>query len=298
MDAQISAAFDRFYELITPPRWQAENALACARAISNHLNNSAGEIASYSFKQYRLVGSYARATAIRKYSDIDFIFEFQSSEALDRLESRPLLAGIRTLLERSEDSAVRISEMQEVVQIEYPSGLRLDILPAMRNDAQSFHIPDGMNGWRVTTPDVQTSYFSGRDTASKINLPEFTRGLKYWNARRGGLIRSYHLESIVAQLGPQLDGDYAIASRETFQRLPSALCITDPVGRQGELSVYLSAAQKAAISALCHASAAEALVALEAQASGHYERALTAWASAYGPRFPDDLLRLRGCKVD
>ncbi|NNJ06811.1 nucleotidyltransferase [Streptomyces sp. PKU-MA01144] len=290
MDAQISAAFDQFYELITPPRWKAQEGLACARTISNYMRNSRQEVASYSFKQFRLIGSYARATAIREFSDVDVMFEFQSLTALDFLASRPLLAGIRDLLEQSTDSAIQISEMQEVVQVEYPGGLRLDILPAVRNDSQSYLIPDGRNGWRVTAPDVQKCYFSGRDAVSMIHLPEFTRGLKYWNAARGGLVRSYHLESIVAQLGPHLGDNYAIATRKAFERLSRTVKIMDPVGCQGELSVYLSTAQCEAIAALCRASAAESLVALKAQASGDCERALTAWASVYGPRFPSKSL--------
>ncbi|WP_443334687.1 SMODS domain-containing nucleotidyltransferase [Streptomyces sp. MD20-1-1] len=287
MDAQIGAAFDQFYELIAPPRWKVEEGLAHARTISDHMRHSGRGVESYSFKQFRLIGSYARATAIRDFSDVDVMFEFQSLTALDFLASRPLLAGIRDLLEQSTDSTTRISEMQEVVQIEYPGGLRLDILPAVRNDSQSYLIPDGRNGWRVTAPDVQKAYFSGRDAVSRIHLPKFTRGLKYWNATRGGLVRSYHLESIVAHIGPHLGGDYAIATHKTFERLSRTVRVTDPVGRQGELSVYLSNAQCEEIAALCRASAAESLVALEAQALGNCERALTAWASVYGPRFPN-----------
>ncbi|MFB8121342.1 hypothetical protein ACFVG1_05365 [Streptomyces bacillaris] len=290
MDAQISAAFDQFYELITPPRWKVEEGLARARTIANHMKNSGQEVAPYSFKKFRLIGSYARATAIREFSDIDIMFEFQSLTAHDFLASRPLLAGIRHLLGQSADSAIRISEMQEVVQIEYPGGLLLDILPAVKNDSQNYLIPDGFNGWRVTAPDVQKSYFSGRDAVSKIHLPEFTRGLKYWNAMHGGLVRSYHLESMVAQLGPHLGGDYAIATREAFERLSTTVKTPDPVGHQGELSAYLSSAQCEAIAALCRRSAADSLVALEAQASKDYERALTAWASVYGSRFPSNSL--------
>ncbi|MFF8438813.1 SMODS domain-containing nucleotidyltransferase [Streptomyces bacillaris] len=290
MDAQISAAFNQFYELITPPRWKLEDGLTCARAISNYMENSRRWVEPYSFKKFRLIGSYARATAIREFSDIDLMFEFESIAALGSLASRPLLVGVRDLLERFVGPSIRISEMQEVVQMEYPDGLLLDILPAVRGDSQNYLIPDGLNGWRVTAPDVQDGYFRRRDAISNIHLPEFTRGLKFWNAEHGGLVRSYHLESIVAQLGPHLGNDYAMATHEAFQRLSGTVKITDPVGRQGELSGYLSTVQREMIAALCRASAAESFAALEAQASGDYKRALAAWASVYGPLFPNNSL--------
>jgi predicted nucleotidyltransferase len=257
--------------------------------ISEQINNSRQELASYSLTQYRLIGSYARGTAIRDFSDIDIMLVFQNTTTPAQLESQPLLAGIRRILEQSTDSSIHIFELQEVVQVEYPSGLHFDILPALKNDSQSYLIPDGMNGWRVTDPDAQMRYFRTQDTASRIRLPEFTRGLKYWNATHGQLIRSYHLESIAAHFGPHLDTDYTIATHDIFQKLSRTVCIADPVGRQGELSSYLSTSHRNSVTALCREAAARALMALKAQASQDHDGALAAWASVYGPRFPNPL---------
>ncbi|WP_405568487.1 hypothetical protein OG418_26820 [Streptomyces phaeochromogenes] len=291
MDPQISTAFNRFYELITPSRQQVEKALVYARAISEDMSNVARGVASHSFTRYRLIGSYARETAILEFSDVDVMLEFQGARELGLGASRPLLTGIRDSLEQSASTAVRISEMQEVVQIEYPDGVHLDILPALRDDSQGYFIPDGTNGWRTTDPDVQECYFNGQNAASRIHLPKFTRGLKYWNAAHGSLIRSYHLESIVAQLAPQLDGDYSIASRETFEELSKTVCMSDPAGHQGELSSYLSASQRDAISALCRASTTGAIAALTAQGEGDFRAAMRIWSSVYGPLFSSDVPR-------
>ncbi|WP_338687032.1 nucleotidyltransferase [Streptomyces acidiscabies] len=298
MNVQVGAAFNRFYELITPSRQHVEQALARARILSANMRDAAREVAPCSFMEHRLMGSYTRGTAIREFSDVDVMFEFQCAMGSGLAVSRPLLAGIRNFLKQTVDASVRVSEMQEVVRIEYPDGICLDILPSLRGDPQGYFIPDGVNGWKATDPDVQERYFKRQDAASKIRLSKFTRGLKYWNATHGNLVRSYHLESLVAQLAPQLDGDYAIATREVFEELSNTISILDPSGHQGDLSAYLSASQRDMIASLCRASGEGAMAALDAQAKGKCGQALKAWAAVYGPLFPSDGPSLRGWKID
>ncbi len=257
-----------------------------AGAISDDVRNAAREVAPYSLTRHWLIGSYARGTAIRKYSDLDFMFEFHGATNIERVGSRPLLTAIKDCLDRSAGTAVRVSEMQEVVQIEYRDGIHLDILPAVRCDSQGYLIPDGRNGWQPTNPVIQEYYFKRQDDASRIQLPEFTRGMKYWNAAHGGLLHSYHLESMVAQLAPQLNENYAVASFETFEEISRTVSISDPAGCQGELSVYLSTSQRNAISALCRTAASGAFSALKAQVKGDQDAAVSTWASVYGPLFP------------
>jgi predicted nucleotidyltransferase len=286
MDARVGAAFNRFYELITPSEQQVERALEHVEKVATKVREMPS-VRLPRFVRYRVMGSYARRTAIRGHSDVDVMLEFERVTPLELLGSHTLLTGLRETLGQVEDSTVQVYEFQEVVRLEYSDGIFLDLLPAVKGDRKGYLFPDGSDGWRVTDPYAQEGYFKRQDIASEICLPKFTRGLKQWNAKHGGMVRSYHLESLAAELAPQLSSDYSIASFEFFELASRSINITDPARHQGDLSEYIAKSGREAFRSLCKASAGKSLSALIAQSEGEQGRAVRAWGDVYGRPFPE-----------
>ncbi|MEU8596868.1 nucleotidyltransferase [Streptomyces globisporus] len=286
MDTQIGLAFCRFYEAITPPDSYLQFAMSHVREFAISMSRPSRTIApSYMLSGYRLMGSYARGTAIRQGSDVDVIFEFTDPDSPFQNESLSLLTHLEERLREHLGTAIHISRSQEVVSVSFPGEVSVDILPCIRNENNDYLFPGGSGRWATTDPDTQNLYFNDRRDAAEIDLSKFTRGIKQWNYENGGTIRSYHLEVMVAEVADKLGDDYSAATIKFYEMYASGLHVQDPAGRQGDLSNYLTASQREAVSTLMKNCARTAHLAICAQNDRRYSQAVDAWSAVYGSSF-------------
>ncbi len=287
MDTQVGTAFSHFYESITPPDSYLQLAMRRVRKLATDITRASSMDGPwYAFLGYRLMGSYARRTAIRQSSDVDVMFEFAAGDSPHAHDSLSLLTYLEECLSELLGGAADLSRMREVVSVSFPGEVTIDILPCIKSSHGGYLFPGGFGRWAVTDPDTQNAYFKERCDASRIDLSKFTRGIKQWNVENGGILRSYHLEAMVANVADKLGDNYSIATLRFYETYAEGLSVQDPAGQQGDLSSYLTPCQRKAVSVLIENYRNKAHLAVSAQDDRRYTQAVEAWAGVYGPCFP------------
>lgn len=138
-------------------------------------------------------GSLSRGTALRHFKDLDRLIE------LDPVALRTRVGRFRTARDTIGRMALNIAERRagmvsmgalnvrpqdHSVGIEYPGGLRIDLVPAVRSDGL-LHIPEQETGnWIVTDPDATAARLARAKRAAP-HAGIAVRLLKGWARARG-----------------------------------------------------------------------------------------------------------------
>lgn len=136
------------------------------------------------------VGSYGRTTAINGVSDLDMIFELPWSvyERFNKVAGNgpsQLFQEVRSsLLKRYPTTDIRGDG--QVVILDF-IGFRVEVLPAFRNDDNSFTFGDSNNGgcWKACKPIAEMDAFSAFDADTNRNLRHVCKMLRSWKTTHG-----------------------------------------------------------------------------------------------------------------
>lgn len=268
------------------------------KAARNHLLTVRKRLGtSFDVSKTVPIGSHARSTAIRWYSDLDVMVVLRRNEAKwgdDLISSSTLLQKVKNdLQERYVNTEVRRD--QQAVVLDFAGGQQsLDIVPALFLRLDKFQpiymIPDSDGGWLETSPEAHNSYFDSAVARSGGKLRKLIQILKWWKCSREQPIpiQSFHLDLLFASSGLCVGvKSYTHCLYEAFKLLVERKCrgLRDPLGIAGIVYAAQTEAQcenndNALRYALIHARAA-----IVAESSKDYTEANRQWSIVFNGEY-------------
>lgn len=255
---------------IQPQAGEMNKAQSHRRTVRRRLTTS------FDLRAFLPIGSHARNTAVRWYSDVDVLALLRRNEAKwggDIIRSSTFLRKVRDDLE---DRYVwtNVRGDQQAVVIEFGGGQhRLDVVPAIfdRFDRGRpiYLIPNGSDGWLETSPQAHSRYLATALQKSGGKLSKVIQLLKWWKFSRSTPIpiQSFYLDMLMAYSGVCTGvKSYSQCLFSAFKVLADRECrgLRDPLGIAGVLQAAATDRQREEVNkavefALLHA--ANALVA-------------------------------------
>lgn len=249
---------------------------------------------SFNLKRFTRIGSHSRGSAIRTFSDVDFLAVLERNEAKwggAFMNSSTLLRKVREdLQDRYTHTSVR-RDMQAVV-VEFGGGQHsMDVVPAVFSKflpkyGPIYLIPDGYDDWIETSPDSHNKYIRVAKVKSGMKMTKVSQLLKWWKYSRANPIpiQSFHMDMLLATSGI-CNGikSYTRCLYEAFELLVTRECrgLRDPLGICDIIYASTTEAQvedvnEAANYALQHAEAA-----IIAESKRNYEEANRQWGIVF-----------------
>lgn len=186
---------------IGPQPVELRRAMAHSVTARRRLNTS------FDLKKFLRVGSHSRGTAVRRYSDIDFLAVLARNEAKwggSIIRSSTFLSKVRDdLQDRYVQTEVRRDEQAVVVR--FGGGQHaMDVVPAIfsrfERNRPVYLIPDGIDGWLETSPEAHNQYFASASQRSGGKLIGVVKLLKWWKFSRDNAvpIQTFHIDILMA----------------------------------------------------------------------------------------------------
>jgi hypothetical protein len=289
----IAGCFLKLLSRIRPLPSEVAQALKHASSIKARLGNS------FRLRKFLLVGSHARQTAIRWFSDVDFFGVFSRDDFRwgdGYKNTNSVLDNLRTDL-ASRFWQTPVYRDGPAVVVSFGGGdYAVDVVPAMFWEMNAanwpiYYIPDGGGGWMRTSPELHNKFIRDADTRSGGKLKRTVQLVKYWRECRTPRvpISSFHLDLLVADKG-MCTGvkSYAQCLVEVFQLLARRECraYQDPLKVSGYVNaVRMGAQREAALQAVDYA-CEHAAKALEAERRGNQPEACRQWSIVFNGAFP------------
>lgn len=137
----------------------------------------------------------------------------------------------------------------QVVRIQAPSMVALDLVPSIKLTKEGYLAPNGQGGWYKTNPNREDALFKKKDESSSGKFTGLAKIMKAWNLYTGGPFDPYFIELLVyyrvndfvklyAELAHSLFASMRIFLPE-FLSCPAAAevisCGSSPEARQGAM---------------------------------------------------------------
>ncbi len=268
------------------------------RSARTHRTTVRTRLAS-SFDVSRLapIGSHARGTAIRSFSDLDVLVVLRRNEAKwggSIVSSATVLGRVREDLQaRYAFSDIRRDQQAAVVNFAADQQ-SLDVVPAIFHRFETgrpvYLIPDGSGGWFETSPETHDRFFLIANARSGGKLRKVSQLIKWWKFSRAQSIpmQSFHVDILLAVseicVGVK---PYTHCLYQAFKLLADRECrgLRDPCGIAGTIYAAQTehqwqAANVAVSFALDHARAA-----LSAEVVKDYEEANRQWSIVFNDTY-------------
>jgi predicted nucleotidyltransferase len=164
---------------------------------------------SFDVSRISLIGSHARDTAVRSYSDLDVLVVVRKNEAKwgGRIVTSTTLMGrvLDELRTRYPNTNIRRDGQAAVIAFA-ASGQSLDVVPAMFRKFDRFpvfDIPNGLGDWRQTSPETHDRYFQDADKRSGGKLRRVAQLMKWWKHSRTDPfpLASFYTDLLLASSG-------------------------------------------------------------------------------------------------
>lgn len=246
----------------------------------------------------RTIGSFARGTSIRGFSDTDLLavfrkVEFTWGETL--INSNTALQNVRqALLDRYPNTDIRRDGI--AIAIRFTDGRHVDVVPAMfsgmyREKWPVYLIPDGNGWWMSTCPSLYDAYISGANTEAGGKLIAVAQLMKFWRECRNPRIplSSFQIEMVLAS-EESCKGvkSYADCTLDIFRSLSRRECraMHDPYEIAGNIPAVKTANQRERTLASIVNSRNHAASACTAAADGDVNEARRQWDIVFNNQFP------------
>lgn len=232
----------RLLKYIQPQAAELARAVGHAQTVRNRLTKN------FDVRKFAKIGSHQRGTAIREYSDLDFIAVLARKEAQwgrGTVASTTLLNRVRDdLMDRY--TTTDIGRDKQAIVIGFAGGQRsMDVVPALFESFSAgrpiYSIPDGVGGWRETSPESHDRYFASADERSVSKLRRTIQLLKWWKHSRIPTvpISSFYMEIVLASQGTCAGVmSYSQCLYQAFKALSAreGQSIRDPLGISGVIA--------------------------------------------------------------
>lgn len=148
-----------------------------------------------------LIGSYGKRTGVRPPRDVDvlFLMPFAAYARFDNYTGNgqsALLQEIRSVLQQKYTTTEKIRGDGQVVVVPFKNGHTVEVLPAWRNKADKYTIPNTHDGgsWKIVDHDAEFANVGDSDTRSNGNTRNLIKMMKVWQAECSVPIKSLVLE--------------------------------------------------------------------------------------------------------
>lgn len=268
------------------------------KAARRHLLTVRKRLAtSFDVSKIVSIGSHARETAIRRYSDLDVMAVLRGNEVKwggDLVSSSTVLQKVRNdLQDRYIHTEVRRD--QQAVVLDFADGEQsLDIVPALFLRLEKlrplYMIPDGNGEWLETSPEAHNHYFATAVKKSGGKLRKLIQLIKWWKYSREQPIpiQSFHLDLLFASSGLCIGiRPYTHCLYEAFKLLMERECrgFRDPLGISGVVYAAQTDAQWEVITKAAQYALAHARAAIVAEFSKDYVEANRQWSIVFNGEY-------------
>ena len=268
-----------------------------SRAQSHLMTVRRRLVASFDLAKFVRIGSHARNTAVRQFSDIDVLAVLRRNEAKwggNIVNSSTFLRRIRDDLE-DRFSHTEMRGDQQAVVAEFGGGAHsLDVVPGIFHRWDSgkpvYLIPDGQDSWLESSPEAHNSYFANAAEKSGGKLRKVIQLLKWWKHSRAQSIPilSFHLDLLMAW-GEVCVGvkSYGQCLLDAFRLLADRECrgLRDPVGVVGVIYAAKTTAQWEAMNTAVASSLAHARKAIVAESWRDFPEANRQWSMVFNYQY-------------
>ena len=155
----------------------------------------------------RPIGSSARGTSIRGFSDTDLLAVFRKTvftRADNLISSDTALEKVRVAL-AERYPASQVFKDGIAIAVSFSDGRHVDVVPSVfdsmyREKWPVYLIPDGLGGWMATSPALYDAYLAGANKESGGKLIYVARLMKFWRECRSPRVplSSFHIEMVLA----------------------------------------------------------------------------------------------------
>lgn len=243
------------------------------------------------------IGSHARGTAVRLYSDLDVLAVLRRNEAKwgrRIVSSETLLSRVKEdLQERFGSTHIRGDEQAAVIS--FAQGRQcLDVVPALwgRFSAKRpvYSIPDGYGDWLETSPEAHNGLFRLANIRSGRKLQGLCRLMRWWKFSRALAIplQTFHTDILFAVEDTCVGAKpYTHCLYSAFRLLATRQCraLKDPAGIAGNIPVAKTDAQRHMLMDAVEYSLQHATSALEFESVGKLEHANDQWDLVFNGYF-------------
>lgn len=288
---KYAASFRRLLQAIEPKPKEVLSARRHLKNIKARLNKS------FDIARVAIIGSHAKKTAVRNYSDVDILVVLRKKEVLwggSIISSSTLLKHIRDdLFDRYPMTEVRRDT--QAVAVRFASGgLGVDVVPAffdapLYGKHPIYYIPNGTGGWINTSPDAQLKYLNDTDDKYKGKLKNIIKLIKWWKYARTATIsiNSFYLETVLSNSCVRPGGTYSSILGDSFITLNGigAMEIPDPLGISGLLDLANTSTKTIDALASINYSTEHSIRAKNAAMERDYDEAIRQWDIVFNGNF-------------
>ncbi len=244
------------------------------------------------------IGSFARGTSIRGFSDTDLLAVFRKTVFTwgdNLINSDTALEKVRmALAERYPNSDVYKDDI--AIAVSFSDGRHVDVVPGVfdsmfKEKWPIYLIPDGSGTWMQTSPSLYDAYLSGANTESGSKMLYVAQLMKFWRECREPRIplSSFHIEMVLASeevcKGVK---SYSNCMLEILRSLSRRECraMRDPYGIAGNIPAVKTASQRERALASVTNSRDHAESAVSADRRGDLNEARRQWDIVFNTKFP------------
>lgn len=244
------------------------------------------------------IGSFARGTSIRGFSDTDLLAVFRKAVFTwgdNLINSDTALEKVRVALaERYPNSDVYKDGI--AIAVSFSDGRHVDVVPGVfdsmfKEKWPVYLIPDGSGAWMQTSPSLYDAYLSEANTASGSKMIYVAQLMKFWRECREPRIplSSFHIEMVLAYeevcKGVK---SYADCMLEILRSLARRECraMRDPYGIAGNIPAVKTASQRERALASVTNSRDHAESAISADLRSDIAEARRQWDIVFNTKFP------------
>jgi hypothetical protein len=244
------------------------------------------------------IGSFARGTSIRGFSDTDLLAVFRKAVFTwgdNLINSDTALEKVRVALaERYPNSDVYKDGI--AIAVSFSDGRHVDVVPGVfdsmfKEKWPVYLIPDGSGTWMQTSPSLYDAYLSDANTASGSKMIYVAQLMKFWRECREPRIplSSFHIEMVLAYedvcKGVK---SYADCMLEILRSLARRECraMRDPYGIAGNIPAVKTASQRERALASVTNSRDHAESAVSADLRSDLAEARRQWDIVFNTKFP------------
>ncbi len=244
------------------------------------------------------IGSFARGTSIRGFSDTDLLAVFRKAVFTwgdNLINSDTALEKVRVALaERYPNSNVYKDGI--AIAVSFSDGRHVDVVPGVFDSMYKekwpvYLIPDGSGAWMQTSPSLYDAYLSEANTASGSKMIYVAQLMKFWRECREPRIplSSFHIEMVLAYeevcKGVK---SYADCMLDILRSLARRECraMRDPYGIAGNIPAVKTASQRERALASVINSRDHAESAVSADLRNDLAEARRQWDIVFNTKFP------------
>lgn len=288
MALTTAQAFAQFLTDLTATEYQRKSLIpGRKKSVDDDLGSAFPATSDLPYWKGLLMGSASKSTIIRPVDDIDVLAVFSNEKkAWDKYwnDSYGFIYRIRDIYKGYKIQ--QVGTRGQAIRVFYKTGGHVDVAPVFYQGDDVYQLPNGTGGWILTSPTKANDWFAQQNQELGYNLAPIVRLLKSWNRAHSKRMRSFHLETVAANVFSKLGTNYRDALQKFFEWAPNHLHVFDPGGQGGLLSGYLTTDGMRDLK-LSFASAAErAKKANEAEAKGDHAEAKRLWKIILGDSFP------------